>query len=72
MPVIDKNAEFRVRMGKLLKFCTRAKIKMLENNYEAAKNKCPWCEGVWHFRIAGHRKHLHAACDGTCGQRFME
>lgn len=72
MTVINKNANVAKELDRLFNFCLRAKRKMLANNLEAAKNKCFWCEGTWHFVIAGSRKHLHAACDGTCGKRFME
>lgn len=68
----NKSSNFRQEFDKIANFCSRAKTKMLKEKYVAAKNKCPWCEGTWHFRIVGSRNHLHASCDGTCKKMFME
>jgi hypothetical protein len=49
-----------------------AKRQMLAGGDVAASKKCPYCEGRWHFTLAGSRNHLHGRCDGTCGRAFLE
>lgn len=53
-------------------FVTKAKAQMLKGGDEAASKKCPFCDGRWHFVLAGPRKHLHGYCDGTCKRSIME
>lgn len=48
------------------------KKNMISKGIVAAKAKCPYCEGYWHGRLAGHKKHLHMACDGDCKAIMME
>lgn len=48
------------------------KKNMIAKNLFRAKAKCPYCEGFWHGILAGHKKHLHMACDGDCGAMMME
>lgn len=55
-----------------LDFCIKAKRQMLEGGDRAASKKCPYCEGRWHFILAGSRNHLHGRCDGSCRRMIME
>ena len=53
-------------------FVMKARQQMLKAGDESASKKCPFCEGRWHFVLAGPRKHIHGYCDGSCNRRIME
>lgn len=55
-----------------LTFVMNAKKQMIKGGDEAASKKCPFCEGRWHFVLAGPRKHIHGYCDGPCKRSIME
>lgn len=69
---MDLSKSERDDMFAHLSFVMDAKKQMLKGHDEAASKKCPFCEGRWHFVLAGPRKHIHGYCDGTCKVSIME
>ncbi len=57
---------------KTLKYAMVMKDNMKKKSITAAKAKCPYCDGFWHGRLAGPKKHLHMSCDGECKTMLME
>lgn len=57
---------------KVIREIDKFKAAMLKRKIKKAKYKCIECEGMWHGRIVGEKKHLWLHCDGSCGRRFME
>jgi hypothetical protein len=70
--VTDLFPDNRKDMFAHIDFCLTAKRQMLKAGDKAASKKCPFCEGRWHFVLAGPRNHIHGACDGTCKRSIME
>ncbi len=69
---MDLSKSERDDMFAHLAFVRKAKAQMIDGGDEAASKKCPFCEGRWHFVLAGPRKHIHGYCDGTCKRSIME
>ncbi len=50
----------------------KMKTQMLKKGVNAARVKCPRCDGVLHARLAGRKNHIRFWCDGPCKRSMME
>lgn len=69
---IDKITAERRGIFAHVQFVMDTKAQMIKGGDRAASKKCPFCEGRWHFILAGPRNHVHGYCDGPCKRIVME
>lgn len=59
------------RFEDIVKKSVIARTNMEKKGLTRAKAKCPYCDGYWHMRLLGPKKHIHLKCDGDCKTMMM-
>lgn len=69
----EDNNPLRDHMLEVMELAVRVKRAMKAKNQSRAWTKCPKCGGKVRAVLAGHRQHLHMACETAgCNIRMME
>jgi hypothetical protein len=64
--------DFRSAMLETMNLASKVKAALLRKGKRHGWTKCPRCGGKVHASLAGHKNHLHMACETPNCMRMME